>query len=165
MRTLFLVDVPNLFAGVRNKWPNHNLDYEAVITAYEGIGCKVQTKVAYLAPDKSRLNSFYSVLKRIGFLFDDFDPVLVGLKIAEAVGFFDAVVIGSSDPNIVQALVYARQKGMHTYVFGVGVSPLLSLHAEAFELDDSYIRNRLKAAEPLDVPTDGVGSTVVNPTG
>lgn len=155
-RALFLIDIPNLFVGTRSVWPNHNLDYDKVIKMYEDVGHMVLGKVAYCSPGKPRSSTFFSNLRELGFVLDDMNQASWGLKVAEAVNYIDSLIIGTSDPFIIPLLIHARHKGIHTYVFGVGVHGHIERHAEVFEIDEDCLKSRYAAAKQVELPADVV---------
>lgn len=152
-REIFFVDVGNLYFCTSKKYPGRRLDYAKLLKSVDG----AFRAIAYGTQKESELSGFITALKHIGYetkfkkLRNNRTSWNVGIAmdIVRLADSIDTIYLASSDPDLADALQWAKDKGIKCVVLSVGISrPLKDVAAESIELGEEFLEDK-KCDEPV----------------
>ena len=151
-------DVSNLYYCINKKFPNRKLDYEKYLKFNEDENI-LWRAIAYGLQLNKEANSFINCLKHFGYepkykkprKYTDPETEQIKLKrISWNVGIaldvvryhekLDIVVLGSSDPELVDLIVWVKDQGIKCKVVSCGISKeLKDVADEWIEITEEFL--------------------------
>jgi uncharacterized LabA/DUF88 family protein len=141
---ILLADVGNLYHCATKKWPGRRLDYSKLLEEAKKYG-EVFRSIAYGTQKEEELAGFITALNFLGYetKFKTWRNNRTSWNTGIAIDLVryakpgDTVCIASSDPDLVDALLWARDTGIKCIVISVGISrPLKNAAYAHFELGE-----------------------------
>lgn len=148
MKTIVLADVSSLYYCVAKKWAGRRLDYQKLMSELLVRFPDMFRSVAYGTQKENELSGFISALKGIGYetKFKKWRNsrtswnVGIAMDMVRLSNAADTFVLCSSDPDLAEALLWARDNGIRCVVASVGISRALrDVAAECIELGEELL--------------------------
>lgn len=135
MKTVgIFVDVSNVYYCVSKAFPNRKVDYQKYLERAAGDNA-IFRAMAFGVQNNPDSAKFVSCLKHIGFdpkfkKFDVKNPrincnISIATEVFRIIEKLDVVIFGSSDPNLVDLITWAKDRGPEVQVLACGVSHYL----------------------------------------
>ena len=154
MKTVgIFVDVSNIYYCVNKAYPGRKVDYQKYLdkasgehTIYRAIAFGVQSN-----PDSAK---FISCLKYLNYdtKFKKFDPknprinsnIAITTELFRTIEKLDIIIIGSADPNFVDLILWAKDRGVEVHVLACGISHYLKEVANRYiEITEELLEDEI----------------------
>lgn len=159
-KALFIADTRSLYFNIRNRWPNHSLNYLDLIKKLEEqYNLAFTFKFAYGKYEPEKCFRFKTLLVETGFkvFFErKFYDVELALNAATVMPHVDAVVLASCWHGHFNVLEYAKQNGKFPYLIGVGNPRFVHYYCTPIEITEDLLR---KKVDDTEVPEEASAAT------
>lgn len=152
MKTIgIFVDVSNIYYCVSKAFPGRKVDYQKYLERAAGEHT-IYRATAFGVQNNPESAKFVSCLKHLSYdpKFKKFDlknprincNVTIATELFRTIEKLDIVVIGSSDPNLVDLIIWAKDRGVEVHILACGISHYLKEVANRYtEIDESLLED------------------------
>jgi uncharacterized LabA/DUF88 family protein len=152
---ILVVDISNMYSCISKKYGNRKLDYAKLYDSAANFGF-LRRAIAYGSATGNEAINFITCLTRIGYETKYKKPkpeerkiglradwsVALSMDVVKAVlaHRLDAVLIGTSDNDVIPLLQWIREQGTRCIIVGCGLTRDLKEVADAFiEINEEYL--------------------------
>ena len=158
MKTAFLVDVHNLYMAINRKFPGKVLNYIKVLEELKAANYDIFHKVAYGRQPEEQVKPFASMLRKNGFevhFGNTPHNMEMAIKAVDVIhnSNIQCVVIGTNYFEAGRILRYARDKGINTMSFGVGLPEFFQTLGQTWEVTEDLLSDKKPKDESIQVAT------------
>lgn len=167
MKAALFADVHNLYYCTNKKFNGKKLDYKFYLDFANEKIAEVTRAFAYGFQKETEAVNFITCLRKIGFDCNFKRPRVIGsgenqfhktdwnvgicVDVVKILDRVEAVIIGSSDPELVPLINYLKFRGIQTIIYSAMINKELKEVADRFYEIDSKWLEKAKEEEPQEV--------------